>query len=482
MQYLKDQLIQIDKELDSFEKSYARYFIIEKWINNSNVISGFVSVAVTIFISVLIFKLDFFNEALLGLVVFYGFIFAAFYLHTPIAFFFEFLIRKYFKISKSDSEVFTRRRDQLYKQRNEIKKQIDIEEKKEIKRLQYIQEDRFISELENLVNSIGLNNRSEKGIVERLKNLENEYQTIKRNGFQIRTRIFYENRFNKINSYFNDSSGSEKTKTLPRHTFEPKDSFALAENTVKISETDLNPNIPIEKDERFSNSNEIDLLAKEQKEMNNDFPRSTIPIVSLKQGEILYTSEPKKPVVLSSSQTTIDQVSDRYQEKSLMDLFGVPKENIEKRTNGKSNKNSNVKVDFSKLNEFRKNIGELGELYVFQKEQEFLFGIGRIKESGEVVHISLNSDTAGYDITSFTESGERKYIEVKTTTGNEYEPFYMTNNEMDAMQRLKNYWIYRVYNFDTNSNKGSVYKIDCSKELDPYYNILPAAFKISPKK
>ena len=139
-------------------------------------------------------------------------------------------------------------------------------------------------------------------------------------------------------------------------------------------------------------------------------------------------------------------------------------------------------VDFAKLNEHRHKIGELGELYVFEKEQNDLNSKGKITEINEVIHVSLKNDSEGYDIISFTDIGDRKYIEVKTTTGNEFEPFYLSTSEMDAMNRLNNYWIYRLYNFNIDLKKGDLYKIDCKKEFDRHFNIQASSFKVTPKR
>lgn len=72
--------------------------------------------------------------------------------------------------------------------------------------------------------------------------------------------------------------------------------------------------------------------------------------------------------------------------------------------------------------------------------------------------------------------------EVKTTTGNEFEPFYLSTSEMEALKRLNNYWIYRVYNFNLDLGKEDLYKIDCSKELNTHYNVKTSEYKVSPKR
>ena len=43
----------------------------------------------------------------------------------------------------------------------------------------------------------------------------------------------------------------------------------------------------------------------------------------------------------------------------------------------------------------------------------------------------------GYDIDSFTEAGDKIYIEVKSTAGSADEPFYMTANEREKANQRK---------------------------------------------
>ena len=62
---------------------------------------------------------------------------------------------------------------------------------------------------------------------------------------------------------------------------------------------------------------------------------------------------------------------------------------------------------------------------------------------------------AGYDIKSFDENGEVKYIEVKTTRGNINTDFYMSTRELLFSRRnQKRFFLYRVYNLDRKTNNG----------------------------
>ncbi|MEQ1929321.1 MAG: DUF3883 domain-containing protein [Parvularculaceae bacterium] len=59
-----------------------------------------------------------------------------------------------------------------------------------------------------------------------------------------------------------------------------------------------------------------------------------------------------------------------------------------------------------------------------------------------------DGDGAGFDILSFEPSGEERLIEVKTTTGHERTPFFITSNEYAvSKERPDNFRLVRVFNF-----------------------------------
>ncbi len=102
-------------------------------------------------------------------------------------------------------------------------------------------------------------------------------------------------------------------------------------------------------------------------------------------------------------------------------------------------------LDYLQLEKTRQDIGEKGEQYVYEREKRRL-----LKSNSRLVN-DVSREPAkdpknGYDILSFTDSGEKIYIEVKSTKGNVNEPFYMTANEREkANQVNKNGGIYRPY-------------------------------------
>ncbi len=107
--------------------------------------------------------------------------------------------------------------------------------------------------------------------------------------------------------------------------------------------------------------------------------------------------------------------------------------------------------EFAKQKANTEEIGKLGEDYVYQYEKSKLTQIGRKDLADKIRMICQENVVAGYDILSFTEDGNEKYIEVKTTTGNHYR-FELTVNELSKAEVLENsYWIYRVTKVKTDS-------------------------------
>ncbi|GEM56491.1 hypothetical protein B0A58_09350 [Flavobacterium branchiophilum NBRC 15030 = ATCC 35035] len=150
-----------------------------------------------------------------------------------------------------------------------------------------------------------------------------------------------------------------------------------------------------------------------------------------------------------------------------LDLVPAPK-------NGLNTKDRSFKpfknVDFIKNELENKRLGFLGELFVIKNEKDILNSYGRKDLADLVEHSSeIHGDGLGYDILSFDINGDKKYIEVKTTRSEINRPFYLTKNEIEFSKINKdNYYLYRLFDFDTNLNIGKFYKLkgDLYKELN----------------
>lgn len=118
-------------------------------------------------------------------------------------------------------------------------------------------------------------------------------------------------------------------------------------------------------------------------------------------------------------------------------------------------------IDYIEEEKRRKEIGDLGEQFVYDQERAKVKQY-KLPKSKQVVWVSRDKgDGFGYDILSYDEAGNEMYIEVKTTVGAENTSFFISANELaKSKQCADHYYLYRVYEFDkkTVTGKYSVLK------------------------
>jgi hypothetical protein len=116
-------------------------------------------------------------------------------------------------------------------------------------------------------------------------------------------------------------------------------------------------------------------------------------------------------------------------------------------------------IDYLKIHAERTSLGYLGELLVYDYERESLIGNSLGDLASRIQHTSvLEGDGAGFDILSFTLTGENKYIEVKTTAGHIDTPFYMSAHEVEfSKQNSTNYYLYREFDLNEKERQGKFY-------------------------
>ena len=92
-------------------------------------------------------------------------------------------------------------------------------------------------------------------------------------------------------------------------------------------------------------------------------------------------------------------------------------------------------------------IGRLGEEHVYHSERKRLQSLGRTDLAKKVRWVAqVDGDGAGYDILSFNNSGEERFLEVKSTIGGEQTPFYISSNEkLFADEHPDHARIYRLF-------------------------------------
>jgi hypothetical protein len=123
----------------------------------------------------------------------------------------------------------------------------------------------------------------------------------------------------------------------------------------------------------------------------------------------------------------------------------------------KERKFEGVDIDFQTKAKDLKDLGDAGEKLVKQYEIKYLIEKGLKQKS---LDVKIVKDGKGFDILSFDELGNEKFIEVKTTTGGELNPFYLSENEVAFMRKnINSYCIYRIYNYDEENNSGEFFEI-----------------------
>jgi len=136
------------------------------------------------------------------------------------------------------------------------------------------------------------------------------------------------------------------------------------------------------------------------------------------------------------------------------------------------------KIDFSGQSKRFKRIGDRGEQIVVIVERQNLINNNQIDLSRKVDHIANRDDSVGYDILSYDEKGNKKFIEVKSTT----KPagicnIYISSNELQTARKIANYYFYIVFNVGTK--RPQIWKIQGAELLDDKNIIIePISYKI----
>lgn len=142
------------------------------------------------------------------------------------------------------------------------------------------------------------------------------------------------------------------------------------------------------------------------------------------------------------------------------------------------------KVDFNTINNEHSALGDAGENFALEWERNRLQELNvSYNILDEVIHFSRKyGDGAGYDILSRKgPEYELLYVEVKTTKGGLDTPFFMSENEKSFIEIYKeNTRIYRVYNYDQETNVGEI-EVITYDDLIRYYEFNPITYKVTRK-
>ena len=107
------------------------------------------------------------------------------------------------------------------------------------------------------------------------------------------------------------------------------------------------------------------------------------------------------------------------------------------------------KFDPAQRDHRNRSLRRAGEALVVEVERHQLRNAERSDLAEKVKWIAADEgDGAGYDVLSFTQTGNPRLIEVKTTNGSARTPFFLTRTECAvASERPSEWQIYRVYEF-----------------------------------
>jgi len=140
-----------------------------------------------------------------------------------------------------------------------------------------------------------------------------------------------------------------------------------------------------------------------------------------------------------------------------------------------------VKVaNYAERDERNRQLGEAGELLVVEHEKKRLLSEGRADLAEQVVHVAkVEGDGAGYDVLSFDSSGQKKYIEVKTTRGDASTDFYMSSNEIRfAAFAGEHYYLYRLYSFNKDTRSAEFF-IHTGDLAGGKFKLQPISYRVS---
>lgn len=108
-----------------------------------------------------------------------------------------------------------------------------------------------------------------------------------------------------------------------------------------------------------------------------------------------------------------------------------------------------IRLDYLDREARNRSLGLAGEKFALAYEHARLYAVGQKRLADRIEHVSQSKgDGLGYDISSFEESGEPRFIEVKTTAFVKETPFYISKGEVDfSKERGDQFHLYRLFAF-----------------------------------
>lgn len=244
----------------------------------------------------------------------------------------------------------------------------------------------------------------------------------------------------------------------------------LVEENGKLTVTELNKLL---RDILTLDSDDLTILSGRNDDKFSQIVRNVVAHapngVSCRNGYIIDKSN--KPAVFYAKEKNIENLSGAI----------ITSQAIQERKE-KCRRFKARKVDFKTLNNEHTALGDAGENFALEWERNRLRELNvSYNILDEVVHFSRKyGDGAGYDILSRKgKEYDLLYIEVKTTKGGLDTPFYMSENEKSFIEIYKeNTQIYRVYNYNQETNVGEI-EIITYEDLMQNFDFNPITYKVT---
>jgi len=179
-----------------------------------------------------------------------------------------------------------------------------------------------------------------------------------------------------------------------------------------------------------------------------------------------------------------DDIADRTEFKPDYNFKSIveekPIQNVFENENLTEKKSIRIKPKINYIEREIRNtkLGEEGEKWVIAFEQNRLLNLGLSNLVKKIVWASKDiGDGLGYDVISYNENQEKIFIEVKTTCLGKYSAFFLTQNELKVSNNLKNFQIYRVYDFEKETK---IYIIE--EDIQLQLELIPTIYRATMKK
>lgn len=245
-----------------------------------------------------------------------------------------------------------------------------------------------------------------------------------------------------------------------------------------------------DKKRRYIFEGEVQLYDKPYQEKEKDINGNDrlvwkFPLQVIYRDEEQYQNENYKEFMYE-----IMEVENKFYSDDIDDIVSIEyKEgplNLRKYRKSVNKRVNNVKRDYVAEEIVKTKLGKKNEKIIFEMELKRLIEEEATEQVKKMEEFFKNkTENEGYDILSFELDGNgkyvEKYIEVKSTKGNEGTPIDITADEVKfAKDNIDKYYLYRVIKSDSDD---VYYKIMTGRELlnESEYDFVPTSFRIYDK-